>query len=107
MGMLQAKGCEFTEDAGQADIMVLNTCAIRDHAESGSRQSGALNPHQEENPEQIICLCGCMAQRPEVAEKVRQSYRHVDLVFGPRRCGSSRSFCTGSIPAGAGILRGG
>ncbi len=85
MGMLQAMGCEFTDEADRADIIVLNTCAIRDHAEkAGFRQPGCPDPYQEENPEQIICLCGCMAQRPEVAEKVRQSYRHVDLVFGPQ-----------------------
>ena len=85
MGMLQAMGCEFTEDAGQADIIVLNTCAIRDHAEKRVYGNlGALTHTKKANPEQIICLCGCMAQRPEVAEKVRQSYRHVDLVFGPQ-----------------------
>ena len=45
---------------------------------------GALTHTKKANPAQVICLCGCMAQRPEVAEKVRQSYRHVDLVFGPQ-----------------------
>lgn len=85
MGMLQAMGCEFTEDAGQADIIVLNTCAIRDHAEKRVFGNlGALTHTKKKNPEQIICLCGCMAQRPEIAEKVRTSYRHVDLVFGPQ-----------------------
>ena len=85
MGMLQAMGCELTEDVKEADIVVLNTCAIRDHAEKRVYGTlGALTHTKKANPEQIICLCGCMAQRAEVAEKVRKSYRHVDLVFGPQ-----------------------
>ena len=85
MGMLQAMGCEFTDEADRADIIVLNTCAIRDHAEKRVFGNlGALTHTKKKNPEQIICLCGCMAQRPEIAEKVRTSYRHVDLVFGPQ-----------------------
>ena len=78
-------GCEFTDEADRADIIVLNTCAIRDHAEKRVFGNlGALTHTKKKNPEQIICLCGCMAQRPEIAEKVRTSYRHVDLVFGPQ-----------------------
>ena len=85
MGMLEAMGCTFTDRAEEADIVVLNTCAIRDHAEKRVYGNlGALTHTKKANPEQIICLCGCMAQRPEVAEKVRKSYRHVDLVFGPQ-----------------------
>ena len=85
LGMLRYMGCQFTDDAAQADIVVLNTCAIRDHAEKRVYGNlGALTHTKKQNPEQVICLCGCMAQRPEVAEKVRQSYRHVDLVFGPQ-----------------------
>ena len=85
MGMLEAMGCTFTDDPAQADVVVLNTCAIRDHAEKRVYGNlGALTHTKKTHPEQVICLCGCMAQRPEVAEKVRQSYRHVDLVFGPQ-----------------------
>ena len=85
LGMLRDMGCEFTDDAARADIVVMNTCAIRDHAEKRVYGTlGALTHTKKANPEQIICLCGCMAQRPEVAEKVRTSYRHVDLVFGPQ-----------------------
>ena len=85
MGMLEAMGCTFVDAPEQADIIVLNTCAIRDHAEKRVFGNlGALTHTKRAHPEQIICLCGCMAQRPEVAEKVRKSYRHVDLVFGPQ-----------------------
>ena len=85
LGMLEAMGCEFVTEPAQADIVVLNTCAIREHAEKRVYGNlGALTHTKKADPEQIICLCGCMAQRPEVAEKVRKSYRHVDLVFGPQ-----------------------
>ena len=85
MGMLEAMGFGFTDDPARAAVVVLNTCAIRDHAEKRVYGTlGALTHTKKADPEQIICLCGCMAQRPEVAEKVRQSYRHVDLVFGPQ-----------------------
>ena len=85
MGMLADCGFTFTEDAKEADLVILNTCAVREHAEQRVFGNlGILTHTKKENPEQVICLCGCMAQRPEVAEKVRQSYRHVDLVFGPQ-----------------------
>ena len=85
LGMLEAMGFTFTDRAEEADLIVLNTCDIRDHAEKRVFGNlGALTHTKRAHPEQIICLCGCMAQRPEVAEKVRKSYRHVDLVFGPQ-----------------------
>ena len=85
MGMLEAMGFGFTDDPARAAVVVLNTCAIRDHAEKRVYGTlGALTHTKKADPEQVICLCGCMAQRPEVAEKVRQSYCHVDLVFGPQ-----------------------
>ena len=85
MGMLEAMGFGFTDDPARAAVVVLNTCAIRDHAEKRVYGTlGALTHTKKADPKQVICLCGCMAQRPEVAEKVRQSYRHVDLVFGPQ-----------------------
>mgnify|MGYP000382188299 CR=1 FL=1 len=85
-GYLRQMGYDFTTDEEQARIIVLNTCAIREHAEQRVLGNlGALVHVKRRNPEQIICLCGCMAQEAHVAEKVRQSFRHVDLVFGPRR----------------------
>ena len=77
-------GFGFTNDEEQARVIVINTCAIREHAEQRVFGNlGALVHTKRRHPEQIICLCGCMAQEPHVADKIRQSYRHVDLVFGP------------------------
>ena len=83
-GMLREMGYAFTQDDKQADVIVINTCAIREHAEQRVFGNiGALVHGKRKKPEQIICVCGCMAQEAHVAEKIKQSYRHVDVVFGP------------------------
>ena len=85
MGMLRDMDCDFTEDPMAADLIVLNTCAIRENAEKRVYGAlGQLTHAKAANPRQVICLCGCMAQQKTVADKVRASYRHVDLVFGPQ-----------------------
>ena len=85
-GMLCSMGYEITDTDQGADVIVINTCAIREHAEQRVFGNvGALVHGKRKNPDQIICLCGCMAQEPHVAERLRQSYRHVDLVFGPQQ----------------------
>lgn len=84
MGMLQKMGFSFTQEPKEADLVMLNTCAVREHAEQRVFGNlGALTHTKKENPEQVICLCGCMAQEERVSRRVRESYRHVDLVFGP------------------------
>ena len=84
-GMLAEMGFEPTDDAGAADVVLLNTCAIREHAEKRVFGSlGELTHTKAANPKQIIVLCGCMAQQKRIADKVRESYRHVDLVLGPQ-----------------------
>ncbi|MEG1988766.1 MAG: tRNA (N6-isopentenyl adenosine(37)-C2)-methylthiotransferase MiaB [Oscillibacter sp.] len=83
-GMLSQMGFALTDKPLEADLAILNTCAIREHAEQRVFGNLGMFTHSKrENPEQVICLCGCMAQEPRVSEKVRESYRHVDLVFGP------------------------
>ncbi len=83
-GMLTEMGYEMTPTEEGADVIVINTCAIREHAEQRVFGNvGALVHGKRRNPNQIICLCGCMAQEPHVAERIRKSYPHVDLVFGP------------------------
>ena len=84
MGMLADSGFTFTEDPKEADLVILNTCAVREHAEERVFGNlGILTHTKKENPEQVICLCGCMAQEERVSQRVKESYRHVDLVFGP------------------------
>lgn len=84
-GMLLAMGYRLTDDEQVADIIVINTCAVREHAEMRVYGNvGALVHSKRNKPEQIIALCGCMVQQPKVAEKIKRSFRHVDLVFGPQ-----------------------
>ena len=83
-GMFREMGYAFTEDTSVADVIVINTCAIREHAELRVLGNvGALTHTKRRKPNQVICLCGCSMQEPHMAEKIRKSFRHVDLVFGP------------------------
>ena len=83
-GYLAEMGYGFTDDERTAAVVVINTCAVREHAEQRVLGNvGALTHTKRCNPNQIICLCGCMMQEPHNVEKVRRSFRHVDLVFGP------------------------
>ena len=83
-GYLRAMGFDFTQDEFAADVVVMNTCAVREHAETRVFGNvGALTHTKAHNPSQIIAVCGCMAQQEHVAEKLKKSYRIVDLVFGP------------------------
>ncbi|MBR1496614.1 MAG: radical SAM protein, partial [Oscillospiraceae bacterium] len=83
-GYLAEMGCGFTADEFAADIIVVNTCAVREHAEMRVLGNvGALNHTKKAKPGQIIALCGCMVQQKHMAEKIKKSYPIVNLVFGP------------------------
>ncbi len=83
-GMLAACGYAITDQEEGADCIVINTCAIREHAETRVYGNvGALVHTKRRHPGQKIFLCGCMMGRPEVAERIKSSYRHVDGVFNP------------------------
>ena len=83
-GYLAEMGYGFTTDENEADVIVINTCAVREHAEDRVLGNvGALVHTKRRRPSQVICLCGCMMQEPHVAAKIKESYRHVDIVFGP------------------------
>ena len=84
-GMLAEMGFGFTENESEADVVVVNTCAVREHAEMRVLGNvGALSHTKKANREQVIVVCGCMAQAPGMAERIRKSYPYVDLVFGPQ-----------------------
>jgi len=82
-GMLSAMGYEPSADERAADLIIFNTCAVREHAEMKVFGNvGALKPLKEKNPDLLVALCGCMMQQEHIAKEIRQKYRHVDLVFG-------------------------
>ena len=83
-GYLAEMGYGFTQDEFQADVIVVNTCAVREHAEMRVLGNvGALNHSKKARPSQIVAVCGCMVQQEHMAEKIKKSYPVVDLVFGP------------------------
>lgn len=83
MGMLKEMGYEFTNDASKADLILYNTCAVREHAEDRVFGNvGAVKKYKKDNPHLIIALCGCMMQQEHIRNKIYSSYPFVDLVFG-------------------------
>ena len=82
-GWLSLIGYSFTEDIERADLVLYNTCAIREHAHDRVFGNvGALKPLKAKNPDMIIVLSGCMMQQEHVWQKKKTSYPYVNLVFG-------------------------
>ena len=81
-GMLQQSGYSIVAEAEGADVVVMNTCAIREHAEQRVFGNlGALTHTKRRHPGQKIFLCGCMAGQEQVVERLKKSFPHVDGVF--------------------------
>lgn len=82
-GMLVEMGYELIDSSENADLILYNTCAIREHAEDRLYGNvGALKGMKSTNPNLKILLCGCMMQQKHAAEKIKKSYPFVDIVFG-------------------------
>ena len=82
-GILDSLGYGFTDNVEEADLILYNTCAVREHAEDRIYGNvGAIKRLKIANPNLIIALCGCMMQQERVAKKIKNSYPFVDLVFG-------------------------
>lgn len=81
-GILKAAGYELTESE-KADVVLYNTCTVRENADTRVfGRLGYLNTIKKKNKEMIIGLCGCMGQEPHIVEKLKESYKFVDLIFG-------------------------
>ena len=82
-GLLKKAGYDFTDDEHEADIIILNTCAVRESAEDRVFGIiGSMKKLKEENPSLIIGISGCMTAQEHVAEKIKKSYPQVDFVMG-------------------------
>lgn len=82
-GLLSKAGFKETRRASEADVIILNTCAVRENAEDKVfGEIGSLKALKMKKPEVIIALCGCMAQQEHVVQMLLTTYRHVDLIFG-------------------------
>ena len=81
-GYLTQSGYAIVQEAEGADVVVMNTCAIREHAEQRVFGNlGALTHTKKRHPAQKIFLCGCMAGETKVSDRIRKSYPHVDGCF--------------------------
>lgn len=82
-GILCSLGYEMTNEPENADLVLYNTCAIREHAQDRVFGNvGALKPLKKAKGDMIIALCGCMMQQDYVADKIKNSYPFVNIVFG-------------------------
>ncbi len=82
-GLLQAVGYQKAEQMQQADLILFNTCCVRDHAEKKVFGNiGALKPLSQQKSGLIVAVCGCMMQQEEVAKKLMQTFPFVKIVFG-------------------------
>ena len=82
-GMLEALDYSHTPNPEEADVVVMNTCSVREHADK--RFFGMLGQFKKQNkntPDFIICICGCMPQQPHIVEEIRKSFSWADIVFG-------------------------
>jgi len=82
-GMLQNMGYVATDKIEEADLIIYNTCCVRENAELKVYGNlGQLKHLKKENPDLIIAVCGCMMQQPHVVDEIKKKYKHVDLIFG-------------------------
>ncbi|WLD75588.1 tRNA (N6-isopentenyl adenosine(37)-C2)-methylthiotransferase MiaB [Mogibacterium neglectum] len=83
-GMLEGMGYVLANDPYEAEVVVLNTCSVREHADK--RFYGMLGQFKKRRDEKkdtrIVCVCGCMPQQPRVQEEIKKSFSWVDVVFG-------------------------
>ncbi len=82
-GMLKEMGYGECQNAKEADVVIFNTCAVRENAElKVFGFLGALKHTKEQKPDMIIGICGCMIQQNHIVERIKEKYKHVDMIFG-------------------------
>lgn len=82
-GLAEEMGYLPTQDPEQADVIILNTCAIRQNAEDKVfGEIGQLRRYKYTNPDLMFVMCGCMTQEEEVVKRILKTYPHIDVVFG-------------------------
>jgi len=83
-GMLTQRGyMEAAETAGDPDIIIINTCSIRENADKRFFGTlGQLKKIKARKPDFVVCVCGCMMQQEHITTRIRRSYPWVDVIFG-------------------------
>ena len=104
-GILEQIGYGLTDDVTEADLVLYNTCAVREHAEDRVFGNvGALKSLKAQNRDMRIFLCGCMVQQPHIAEKFYKSYPFVDVIFGTNAIHRLPEFLYRSLSSGRRIV---
>ena len=88
-GMLESMGYVLADDPFKAEVVVLNTCSVREHADKRFYgMLGQFKKRRDENKDtRIVCVCGCMPQQPRVQDEIKKSFSWVDVVFGTQTIG--------------------
>ena len=82
-GMLTNMNYIPTDNREEADLIIFNTCCVRENAELKVYGNlGHLKSFKKNHPDMIIAVCGCMMQQPHVVEEIKRKYPFVDLIFG-------------------------
>ncbi|PWM00345.1 MAG: tRNA (N6-isopentenyl adenosine(37)-C2)-methylthiotransferase MiaB [Clostridiales bacterium] len=86
LGMLCEMGYGKADSVETADLIVVNTCAVRDHAEKKALSiTGGYKHLKRAKPSLLIGICGCMGSKPEMSERIQKSYPYIDFVFGTEK----------------------
>ncbi len=83
LGILNEMGYQSIDNPFEADLVILNTCAVRENAEDKVfGEVGALKKIKKQNPNFVLAVCGCMIQQPHIVSRLKSTYPQVDLMFG-------------------------
>ena len=99
-GMLTEKGFRQVGERSEADVAIINTCSIRENADKRFFGTlGQLKRRKKDNPEFLVCVCGCMMQQQHVIDTIKAKYPWVDVIFGtlqyPSASGADRQCSCG------------
>ena len=82
-GLLEALGYEHADEPSDADVVIINTCSVRDNADKRFfGVLGTFKKYKKTNPNFILCVCGCMPQQPRVIKHIKEHFSWVDVIFG-------------------------
>ena len=85
-GMLMQSGYDIVKEPALADVIIVNTCAVREHAEERALSiTGGYKHLKLAKPHMKIGVCGCMVSKSDMSDKIKKSYPYVDFVFGTEK----------------------
>lgn len=104
-GYLDELGYEEVGEAPEADLVIMNTCAVRQKAEEKVfGRIGRLGKFKEKNRDMVIAVCGCMVQQEEIAKRIKNSFPFVNLIFGTHNIGAFPELLEKAINSGETVL---